>query len=99
MKSTNAELPLYSTQPAQASQDDVESLKIQRQSLKEKNSELTRTVDGLKLDVEELKLNAENDKRKLELLKNECDEWRRKYKEEVKVTRRVDVRRRRSRSA
>lgn len=85
MKSTNAELPLYSTQPAQASQDDVESLKIQRQSLKEKNSELTRTVDGLKLDVEELKLNAENDKRKLELLKNECDEWRRKYKEEVKV--------------
>ena len=55
------------------------------QSLKEKNSELTRTVDGLKLDVEELKLNAENDKRKLELLKNECDEWRRKYKEEVKV--------------
>lgn len=85
MKSTNAELPLYSTQPAQASQDDVESLKIQRQSLKEKNSELTRTVDGLKLDVEELKLNAKNDKRKLELLKNECDEWRRKYKEEVKV--------------
>ena len=85
MKSTNAELPLYSTQPAQASQDDVESLKIQRQSLKEKNSELTRTVDGLKLDVEELKLNAENDRRKLELLKNECDEWRRKYKEEVKV--------------
>lgn len=85
MKSTNAELPLYSAQPAQASQDDVESLKIQRQSLKEKNSELTRTVDGLKLDVEELKLNVENDKRKLELLKNECDEWRRKYKEEVKV--------------
>lgn len=85
MKSTNAELPLYSTQPAQASQDDVESLKIQRQSLKEKNGELTRTVDGLKLDVEELKLNADNDKRKLELLKNECDEWRRKYKEEVKV--------------
>lgn len=85
MKSTNAELPLYSAQPSQASQDDVESLKIQRQSLKEKNSELTRTVDGLKLDVEELKLNAKNDKRKLELLKNECDEWRRKYKEEVKV--------------
>ena len=85
MKSTNAELPLYSAQPAQPAQDDVESLKIQRQSLKEKNSELTRTVDGLKLDVEELKLNVENDKRKLELLKNECDEWRRKYKEEVKV--------------
>lgn len=53
--------------------------------MRQKNTELARQIDGLKLDVEELKMNAENDKRKIELLKNECDDWRRKYKEEVKV--------------
>lgn len=53
--------------------------------MRQKNTELTRQIDGLKLDVEELKMNAENDKRKIELLKNECEDWRHKYKEEVKV--------------
>lgn len=72
--------------PAQTpGQEDVEGLKIQKEAMRQKNAELAREIDGLKLDVEELKLNAENDKRKLELLKNECEDWRRKYKEEVKV--------------
>ena len=47
--------------------------------------ELTRKIDSLTLDVEELKLSQSDSQRKIELLKNECDEWRRKYKEEVKV--------------
>lgn len=70
--------------PAQA-QEDVEGMKIQKEVMRQKNTELSRQIDGLKLDVEELKMNAENDKRKIDLLKNECEDWRRKYKEEVKV--------------
>ena len=54
--------------------------------MKEKNTELTRKIDSLNLDIEEYKLTVADDKRKLELLKNECDEWRRKYKEEIKVS-------------
>ena len=66
-------------------QDDLESLRIQRQAMKEKNIQLSQQVDSLRLDVEELKLKTEDDQRKLSLMKTECDEWRRKYKEEVKV--------------
>ena len=54
--------------------------------MKEKNTELSRKIDSLNLDIEEYKLTVADDKRKLELLKNECDEWRRKYKEEIKVS-------------
>lgn len=83
MKASATEVPAL---PAQTpGQEDVEGLKIQKEAMRQKNAELAREIDGLKLDVEELKLNAENDKRKLELLKNECEDWRRKYKEEVKV--------------
>lgn len=66
-------------------QDDLESLRIQRQALKERNAQLTQQMDSLRLDVEELKLQTADDQRKLGLMKAECDEWRRKYKEEVKV--------------
>lgn len=88
LKSTNTELPLFTTQGTSstaASQDSIESLRIQKQAMKEKNVELTRKIDSLTLDVEELKLSQSDSQRKIELLKNECDEWRRKYKEEVKV--------------
>lgn len=84
MKSTNTELPLYTSSLPQQNQDDIESLRIQRQAMKEKNAQLSRQVNSLRLDVEELTLKTNDDKRKLELLKTECDEWRRKYKEEVK---------------
>ena len=47
---------------------------------------MSRKIDSLNLDIEEYKLTVADDKRKLELLKNECDEWRRKYKEEIKVS-------------
>ena len=53
--------------------------------MKEKNLELSRRVDSLVLDIEECKLTIADDKRKIDLLKTECDEWRRKFKEEVKV--------------
>ena len=69
-----------------AAQDSIETLKIQKQAMKEKNTELTRKIDSLNLDIEEFKLTVADDKRKIELLKNECDEWRRKYKEEIKVS-------------
>ena len=69
-------------------QDDLESLRIQRQAMKEKNIQLSQQVDSLRLDVEELKLKTEDDQRKLSLMKTECDEWRRKYKEEIKVEKR-----------
>ena len=75
---------MFTTTSAPQSQDDVESLRIQRQAMKEKNVKLSRQVESLRLDVEELTLKTEDDKRKLDLLKTECDEWRRKYKEEVK---------------
>ena len=52
--------------------------------MKEKNAQLSRQLNSLRLDVEELTLKVTDDKRKLDLLKAECDEWRRKYKEEVK---------------
>ena len=71
-------------------QDDLESLRIQRQAMKEKNVQLSQQVDSLRLDVEELKLKTEDDQRKLSLMKTECDEWRRKYKEEVKVEKHSD---------
>ena len=71
-------------------QDDLESLRIQRQAMKEKNVQLSQQVDSLRLDVEELKLKTEDDQRKLSLMKTECDEWRRKYKEEVKVEKHGD---------
>ena len=67
-------------------QDDLESLRIQRQAMKERNVQLSQ----LRLDVEELKLKTEDDQRKLSLMKTECDEWRRKYKEEVKVEKHGD---------
>ena len=89
LKSTNTELPLFTTQGTSstaASQDSIESLRIQKQAMKEKIVELTRKIDSLTLDVEELKLSQSDSQRKIELLKNECDEWRRKYKEEVKVS-------------
>lgn len=82
-------MPLFSGQPSSSSasaQDSIETLKIQKQAMKEKNTELTRKIDSLNLDIEEYKLTVADDKRKLELLKNECDEWRRKYKEEIKVS-------------
>lgn len=69
-----------------ANQDSLESLKIQKQAMKEKNMELSRKVDSLNLDLEEYKLTVSDNKRKIDLLKNEVDEWRRKYKEEVKVS-------------
>ena len=75
---------MFTTVSGPQSQDDVESLRIQRQAMKEKNIQLSRQVESLRLDVEELTLKTEDDKRKLDLLKTECDEWRRKYKEEVK---------------
>lgn len=75
---------MFTTTSAPQSQDDVESLRIQRQAMKEKNVKLSRQVESLRLDVEELTLKTEDDKRKLDLMKTECDEWRRKYKEEVK---------------
>ncbi|KNB46140.1 hypothetical protein JH06_2185 [Blastocystis sp. subtype 4] len=84
LKSTNTDIPMFTTTSAPQSQDDVESLRIQRQAMKEKNVKLSRQVESLRLDVEELTLKTEDDKRKLDLLKTECDEWRRKYKEEVK---------------
>ena len=71
-------------------QDDLESLRIQRQAMKEKNVQLSQQVDSLRLDVEELKLKTEDDQRKLSMMKTECDEWRRKYKEEVKVEKHGD---------
>ena len=63
----------------------MESLRMQRQALKERIAQLTQQADSLRLDVEELKLQAADDQRKLGLMKGECDEWRRKYKEEGKV--------------
>lgn len=90
LKSTSTELPLFSSQNNSGStsglnQDTLESLKIQKQAMKEKNVELSRKVESLNLDIEEFKLTVADDKRKIDLLKNECDEWRRKYKEELKV--------------
>lgn len=52
--------------------------------------QLSQQVDSLRLDVEELKLQTADDQRKLGLMKAECDEWRRKYKEEVKVREREE---------
>ena len=75
---------MYSSAIPQQNQDDIESLRIQRQAMKEKNAQLSRQLNSLRLDVEELTLKVTDDKRKLDLLKAECDEWRRKYKEEVK---------------
>lgn len=72
-------------------QDSIESLKVQKQAMKEKNIELSRRVDSLVLDIEEFKLTVADDKRKIDLLKNECDEWRRKYKEEVKKKQNVVI--------
>lgn len=95
LKSTSTELPLFGSQnPTGATsglnQDTLESLKIQKQAMKEKNVELSRKVESLNLDIEEFKLTVADDKRKIDLLKNECDEWRRKYKEELKVMMMID---------
>ena len=67
----------------------METLRIQRQAMKEKNLQLSKQIDSLTLDLEELRLTVADDARKLGLLRTECDEWRRKYKEEVKVRFRI----------
>ena len=59
MKSTNTDIPMFTTTSAPQSQDDVESLRIQRQAMKEKNVKLSRQVESLRLDVEELTLKTE----------------------------------------
>lgn len=82
LKSTSSELPLLA--PSTQSQDDMDSLRIQRQALKDRNAQLSHQIDTLKLDLEEASLKSADNARKIDLLRSECDEWRRKYKEEVK---------------
>ena len=82
LKSTSTELPPLAS--SAQSQDDMDALRIQRQALKDRNGQLSHQIDTLKLDLEEASLKSADNARKIDLLRSECDEWRRKYKEEVK---------------
>lgn len=84
LKSTKDDSSSWNSQDISQVTDEVNSLKLQKQALKEKIAALSKANDSLQLDKEEMKLQLGDSTRRLDILKNECEEWRWKYKEEIK---------------
>lgn len=68
-------------------QVDYESLKMQKEGLLTRTSELETTIRNLEADKEILQKEAADINRRLEMIANEAEEWKRKYKNEVKKKR------------
>ncbi|KAK8800580.1 hypothetical protein WA158_006898 [Blastocystis sp. Blastoise] len=71
-------------------QMDYESLKMQKEDLVTRNQELTTNYNNLEADKEMIDHELSETKRRMEIVINDSEEWKRKYKDEIRK-RREDV--------